>query len=94
MLAHHVEKAGDNTSDVDCVNYHAIVVDSVLCQSPRHARQANEIHALTIRFLNTQYYVTGRNRPNRIRCLKIVVISRLYSGPMPLSIAKCKELKE
>ena len=35
-LAHHVEKAGDNTSDVDCVTYHAIVLDSVLCQSPRH----------------------------------------------------------
>ena len=60
-LAHHVEKAVDNTSDVDCVAYHAIVLDSVLCQSPRHTRQANEIHALTIRFLNTQYCVTGRN---------------------------------
>ena len=83
-LAHHVEKAVDNTSDVDCVTYHAIVLDSVLCQSPRHIRQANEIHALTIRFLNTQYCVTGRNRPNRIRFIKIVVISRLYSGPMPL----------
>ena len=58
-LAHHVEKAGDNTSDVDCVTYHAIVLDSVLYQSQRHARQANEIHALTIRFLNMQYYVTG-----------------------------------
>ena len=31
-LAHHVEKAGENTSDVDCVTYHAIVLDSVLCQ--------------------------------------------------------------
>ena len=59
-LVHHVEKAGDNTSDVDCVTYHAIVLDSVLCQSLRHARQANEIHVLTIRvFLNTQYYVTS-----------------------------------
>ena len=58
-LVHHVEKAVDNTSDVDCVTYHAIVLDSVLCQSPRHARQANEIHVLTIRFLNMQYYVTG-----------------------------------
>ena len=83
-LAHHVEKAVDNTSDIDCVAYHPIVLDSVLCQSPRHTRQANEIHALTIRFLNTQYCVTGRNRPNRIRFIKIVVISRLYSGPMPL----------
>ena len=78
-LAHHVEKAVDNKSDVDCVTYHAIVLDSVLCQSPRHTRQANEIHALTILFfLNTQYCVTGRNRPNRIRFIKIVVISRLY----------------
>ena len=59
-LAHHVEKAGDSTSDVDYITYHAIVLDSVLCQSPRHTRQANEIHALTIRFLNTQYYVTGQ----------------------------------
>ena len=87
MLAYHVEKAVDNTSDVDCVTYHAIVLDSVLCQSPRHTRQANEIHALTILFLNTQYCVTGRNRPNRIRFIKIVVISHLYSGPMPLNIA-------
>ena len=84
-LAHHVEKAVDNTSDVDCVAYQAIILDSVVCQSPRHTRQANEIHALTIRFLNTQYCVTGRNRPNRIRFIKMVVISRLYSGPMPLN---------
>ena len=82
-LAHHVEKVGDNTSDVDCVTYHTIVLDSVLCQSPRHARQANEIHTLTISFFE---YAVLRNRPNRFRCLKIVVISRLYSGPMPLNI--------
>ena len=91
-LAHHVEKAVDNTSDVDCVAYHAIVLDSVLCQSPRHTRQANEIHALTICFLNTQYCITGRNRPNRIRFIKIVVISRLYSGPMPLKMSTLKPL--
>ena len=93
-LAHHVEKAVDNTSDVDCVAYHAIVLDSVLCQSPRHTRQANEIHALTIRFLNTQYCVTGRNRPNRIRFIKIVVISRLYSGPMPLRKINEKQIAQ
>ena len=49
-LAHHVEKAVDNTSDVDCVTSHTIVLDSALCQSPRHTRQANEIHAITILF--------------------------------------------
>ena len=32
-LAHHMEKAGDNTSDVDCVTYTtASFIDSVLCQ--------------------------------------------------------------
>ena len=43
-------------------------------------------------FLNTQYCVTGRNRPNRIRFIKIVVISRLYSGPMPLSNIVCNKM--